>query len=43
MPELQNLAKNGKVLEKMHFSCMNEPSFAAEFKAFNRHQAVISV
>ncbi len=41
VPELQNLAKNGKVLEKMHFSCMNEPSFAAEFKALDRRQAVI--
>ena len=41
VPELQNLAKNGKVLEKMHFSCMNEPSFAAEFKALDRRQTVI--
>ena len=41
VPELQNLAKNGKVLEKLHFSCMNEPSFAAEFKALDRRQTVI--
>ena len=31
----------GKVFEKMHFSCMNEPAFAAEFKSLNRRQAVI--
>ena len=42
VPELKNLVKNGKVLEKMQFSCMNEPSFAAEFKALDRRQAVIS-
>ena len=41
VPELQDLAKEGKVIEKMHFSCMNEPSFAAEFKALDRRQAVI--
>jgi len=36
LPELQNMAKNGKVLEKFHFSCMNESPFAAEFKALDR-------
>ena len=41
VPELQDLAKGGKVLEKMHFSCMNNPTFAAEFKALERRQAVI--
>ncbi|MGB0577627.1 MAG: isochorismatase family protein [Alphaproteobacteria bacterium] len=41
VPELQDLAQNGKVLEKTHFSCMNEPSFAAEFKVLDRRQAVI--
>ncbi|MDA1090532.1 MAG: hydrolase [Proteobacteria bacterium] len=41
VPELQDLAKNGKVFEKMHFSCMNEPSFAAAFKALDRRQAII--
>ncbi len=41
VPELQDLAKDGKVLEKMHFSGMKEPSFAAEFKALDRRQAVI--
>jgi len=41
VPELQDLAKGGKVLEKMHFSCMNDPIFAAEFKALERRQAVI--
>jgi pimeloyl-ACP methyl ester carboxylesterase len=42
VPELQNLAKNGKVLEKIHFSCMNEPSFAAEFKALYRRQDALT-
>ena len=41
VPELGELARNGKTFEKMHFSCMNEPAFAAEFKSLNRRQAVI--
>ena len=41
VPELQDLAKDGTVIEKMHFSCMNEPSFADTFKALGRRQAVI--
>ena len=41
VPELQDLAKDGTVIEKMHFSCMNEPSFADAFKALGRNQAVI--
>ena len=41
VPELQELAKAGKVLEKMHFSCMNDEKFSAEFKALDRRQAVI--
>ena len=41
VPELQELAKAGKVLEKMHFPCMNDETFSAEFKALDRRQAVI--
>lgn len=41
VPELQDLAKSGKVFEKIHFSCMNEPAFAAEFKSLDRRQAII--
>ena len=41
VPELQDLAKDGTVIEKMHFSCMNEPAFADAFKALGRRQAVI--
>ncbi|MFQ5764773.1 MAG: hydrolase, partial [Rhodospirillales bacterium] len=41
VPELGDLAKDATVLEKIHFSCMNEPSFAAAFKKLDRRQAVI--
>jgi nicotinamidase-related amidase len=41
VPELQGLAPNAKTLEKMHFSCMNDEQFAAQFKALGRRQAVI--
>ncbi len=41
VPELSELAKDGEVFEKTHFSCMNEPTFAAAFKALGRPQAVI--
>jgi nicotinamidase-related amidase len=41
VPELQQFAGNGKIFEKMHFSCMNEPAFAAEFKSLGRRQAAI--
>ena len=37
----QELAKSGVVVKKMHFSCMNEKSFASRFKALKRRQAVI--
>ncbi len=41
VPELQTLASHGTVIEKMHFSCMNEPVFAEAFKDLGRRQAVI--
>ena len=41
VPELKDLAAAGKVLEKMHFSCMSDDKFAAEFKGLGRDQAVI--
>jgi len=41
VPELDGLAPDAEVLTKMHFSCMNDETFAARFKALGRSQAVI--
>jgi len=41
VPELRGIP-SAKVLEKMHFSCMEEPSFAAAFRALGRKQAVLA-
>ena len=42
VPELRELAKSGTTIEKIHFSCMNEPAFADEFRKLGRRQAVIT-
>lgn len=41
VPELQELSKAGRVIEKIHFDCMNEKPFAEAFRALGRRQAVI--
>jgi nicotinamidase-related amidase len=41
VPELQGIVPDAPVLEKTHFSCMNEPTFAAKFKDLGRQQAII--
>ena len=41
VPELQGIVPDAPVLEKTHFSCMNEPTFAAKFKDLGRKQAII--
>ena len=40
VPELAT--EGATVLPKMHFSCMEEPSFAEHFRALGRKQAVIA-
>lgn len=40
--ELQGVTNKAQVIEKIHFSCMNEPEFAEAFKATGRRQAVIA-
>lgn len=40
VPELKT--EDAIVLSKLHFSCMEEPSFAESFKRLNRRQAVIA-
>ena len=44
VPELAKAAAAAKatILPKMHFSCMEDPGFAAAFKATGRRQAVIA-
>jgi nicotinamidase-related amidase len=44
VPELAKAAAAAKaaILPKMHFSCMEDPDFAAVFKATGRRQAVIA-
>jgi nicotinamidase-related amidase len=44
VPELARAAAeaNAAILPKMHFSCMEDPGFAAAFKATGRGQAVIA-
>jgi nicotinamidase-related amidase len=44
VPELARAAAaaNAAILPKMHFSCMEDPGFAAAFKATGRRQAVIA-
>lgn len=41
VPELK-AAPGTTVLSKMHFSCMEDDAFAAEFRGLNRKQAVIA-
>ena len=41
VPELANAGAT-RVLSKMHFSCMEDEIFAAEFRSLNRKQAVLA-
>lgn len=41
VPELQGVAPKAEVIEKIHFSCLNEDPFRARFEALGRKQAVI--
>lgn len=42
MPEIATAAGNAPVLEKMHFSCMNDADFSDRFRSLDRKQAVIA-
>lgn len=44
VPELAKAAEaaGARILPKMHFSCMEDPDFAAAFRATGRRQAVIA-
>ena len=40
--EIADVAGDAPVLEKMHFSCMEDQDFASAFRALGRRQAVIA-
>ena len=42
VPELGRAPGGATVISKTHFSCMEEPSFAAHFRSLGRKQAVIA-
>jgi hypothetical protein len=42
VPDLARVAEGLTVLEKLHFSCMEDQGFAAAFRALGRRQAVIA-
>jgi nicotinamidase-related amidase len=42
VPDLAKVADGLTVLEKLHFSCMEDEGFAAAFRALGRRQAVIA-
>ena len=42
VPQLQGIAPDAQVIEKIHFSCMNEDTFQKAFEATGRRQAVIT-
>jgi nicotinamidase-related amidase len=42
VPDLARVADGLTVLEKLHFSCMEDDGFAAAFRALGRRQAVIA-
>ena len=42
VPDLARVADGLTVLEKLHFSCMEDEGFAAAFRALGRRQAVIA-
>ncbi|WP_299654648.1 hydrolase [uncultured Jannaschia sp.] len=39
--EVARVAGDAPILPKMHFSCMEEPGFAAAFRALDRSQAIL--
>lgn len=41
VPEIAAVSQGLPVLEKLHFSCMEDTGFATAFRALNRKQAVI--
>jgi len=41
VPEITKVAANAQVISKTHFSCMEEPEFAAAFKKLDRRQAIL--
>lgn len=42
VPQLQGIADSAEVIEKIHFSCMNEGAFRDRFVELGRRQAVIT-
>ena len=42
VPELAALAEAGAVLEKVHFSCMGDQTYAQRFRALGRGTAVVA-
>lgn len=40
--ELNTLSPNAQTIQKLHFSCMQEPAFADAFRKLGRKQAVIA-
>lgn len=42
VPEIASAAEGAPVVEKLHFSCMEEPSFSQAFEDLGRRQAVIA-
>ncbi len=41
VPDIRN-ATSAPVLEKLHFSCMEDPGFASAFTSLNRKQAILT-
>jgi nicotinamidase-related amidase len=41
VPEIAAAARGARTIQKMHFSCMEEPAFAEAFRALDRRQAVL--
>jgi len=42
VPDIAQLAGDAKVIEKLHFSCMEDTQFHSCFSALNRKQAVLA-
>jgi nicotinamidase-related amidase len=42
IPDILKAAGTSPILPKMHFSCMEDPGFAAAFKALDRRQAILT-
>jgi len=42
IPDIKKLARDAEIIPKLHFSCMEDQTFATSFRALGRRQAILA-